>query len=204
MTEYLNRSKQIHNRSLLRFKWAVMYLHTTVQVSGHVFAYYEWSEQSCICILWFKWAVMYLYTTVSSLRSCMTANLNRTMQIHDRSLEPYYANTWTLTWTIVYKYMTAHLIHNMQIHDCSLHSLYANTWPRICILRFKWAVMYLHTTVQVSSHAFFYYGSSERSCICILWFKWAVVYLHNTDQIKNVSLGRCGNYKDCFYRITGP
>jgi predicted GH43/DUF377 family glycosyl hydrolase len=70
-----------------------MYLHTTVQVSGHVFVYYGSSEQSCIfyfgsselsciCILRFKWAVVYLYTTVqvsghvfayygSSERSCI-------------------------------------------------------------------------------------------------------------------------------------
>ena len=41
-----------------------MYLHTTVQVSGHVFVYYCSSERSCICILRFKRAVMYLYTTV--------------------------------------------------------------------------------------------------------------------------------------------
>jgi hypothetical protein len=59
-----------------------MYLHTTVQVSGHVFAYYGSSEQSCICILRFKRVVMYLHTTVqvsshafvyygSSERSCI-------------------------------------------------------------------------------------------------------------------------------------
>jgi hypothetical protein len=41
-----------------------MYLHTMVQVSSHVFAYYGSNEQSCICILWFKWSVMYLYTMV--------------------------------------------------------------------------------------------------------------------------------------------
>jgi hypothetical protein len=28
-----------------------MYVYTTVQVSGHVFAYYGSSEKSCICIL---------------------------------------------------------------------------------------------------------------------------------------------------------
>jgi hypothetical protein len=31
-----------------------MYLHTTAQVSGHVFAYYGSSERSCICILQFQ------------------------------------------------------------------------------------------------------------------------------------------------------
>jgi hypothetical protein len=37
---------------ILRFKWSVMYLYTTVQVSGHVFVYNGSSERSCICILW--------------------------------------------------------------------------------------------------------------------------------------------------------
>jgi hypothetical protein len=41
-----------------------MYLHTTVQVISHVFAYYGSSDQSCICIVRFKWAIMYLHTTV--------------------------------------------------------------------------------------------------------------------------------------------
>ena len=49
---------------ILRFKWSVMYLYTTVQVRSHVFVYYGSSDQSCICILRFKWSVMYLYTTV--------------------------------------------------------------------------------------------------------------------------------------------
>ena len=49
---------------ILWLKWAVMYLYTTVQVSGHVFVYYGSSERSYICILWVKWSVMYLYTTV--------------------------------------------------------------------------------------------------------------------------------------------
>ena len=60
---------------ILWFKWSVMYLYTTVQVSDHLFVcydssdqscivYYGSSDQSCICILWFKWSVMHLYTTV--------------------------------------------------------------------------------------------------------------------------------------------
>jgi hypothetical protein len=107
----------------------------------------------------------------------MTSHLNRSIQIHDFSLEPYYTNTWPLTWTVVYKYMTSHLHRSMQIHDLSERSC-------ICILRFKWEVMYPYTTVQVSGHVFVYYGSSERSYICILRFKWEVMYLYTTVQVR--------------------
>jgi hypothetical protein len=73
MTDHLTQSIQIHDWSLepyqaliciLRLKWSVMYLYTTVQVISHVFVYYCSSDQSCICIVRFKWSVMYLYTTV--------------------------------------------------------------------------------------------------------------------------------------------
>jgi hypothetical protein len=102
---------------ILQFKWSVMYLHTTVQVTvmylytmvqviSHVFVYYGSSDQSCIsilrfseqsfmCILQFKWSDMYLYTMVQVI-------------------------SHVFTWTVVCKYMTDHLNRSIQIHDCSL------------------------------------------------------------------------------------
>jgi hypothetical protein len=154
-----------------------MYLYTTFQVGGHVFVYYGSSDQSCICILrlkWsvmylyttFKWSVMYLYTTVQVSSHVLTSQLNRSIQIHYRSLEPYYTNKLALTWTVVYKYMTDHLNRSIQIHDWSLER----------------SIHYLYNTVQVIGNVFVYYDSTERLCICILWFKWAVMYLYTTVQ----------------------
>jgi hypothetical protein len=69
-----------------------MYLYATVQVSG-------------------TWTVLYKY---------MTAHMNRSIQIHDLLLEPYYTNTLPLTWTVVYKYITTHLNRSIKIHDLSV------------------------------------------------------------------------------------
>jgi hypothetical protein len=62
----------------------------------------------------------------------ITAHLNRSIQIHYRSLEPYYTNTLPLTWTVLYKYITAHLNRIIQIQYRS----------------------YLYNTVQVSGSVF--------------------------------------------------
>jgi hypothetical protein len=146
-----------------------MYLHTTIQVSGHVFVYYGSSERS--------WTVVYKY---------ITAHLNCSMQIQDWSLETEYANTWLITWTVVYKYMTAHLnrcILRFKVYG-HVFAYYASSERScICILRFKWSVMYLHTPFQVIRPVFAYCSSSERSCICILRLKFAVMYLLTTLQV---------------------
>jgi hypothetical protein len=98
-----------------RFKWAVMYLHTTVQVSSHAFFNYGSSERSCICILWFKWAVVYLHNT----DQVSVMYLHSTVQV-----------------SVMYLHSTAQVsCHVFTYYDSSERSC-------ICILRFKWAVMY--------------------------------------------------------------
>jgi hypothetical protein len=59
-----------------------MYLYTTVQVSGHVFVYYGWSERLYICMN------KYMTAILNVVYKYMTAHLNRSIQIHDLSVEP--------------------------------------------------------------------------------------------------------------------
>jgi hypothetical protein len=120
----------------------------------------------------------------------MTDHLNRSIQIHDWSLKPYYTNTWVITGTVVCKYMTDHL--NCRIsHVFGYYS--SSDQSCICILRFKWSVMYLYTTVQMIGHVFAYYSSSDQSCICILRFKWSVMYLYTTVQVISHVFGYYGS-----------
>jgi hypothetical protein len=147
---------------MLRFKWSVMYLYTTVQVISHVFVNYFSSDHSCISI-----------------------------KIHDWSLEQQNTNVWLPTSTVVYKNITDHLNSSIVMYlyttvQVSGHVFVyygSNERSCICILRFKWSVMYLNTTVQVISHVFVYYSSSDQSCICILRFKSSVMYLYTTVQV---------------------
>jgi hypothetical protein len=124
----------------------------------------------------------------------MIAHLNRSIQIHDCSLEPWYTKTWLITWTVVYskrsymcilrfKWAVMYLYTTVQVRGDVFVYYGSSDQSCFCILRFKWSVMFLYTTVQVSSHVFVYYGSSERSCICILRFKWEVMYVYAMVQV---------------------
>jgi RNA-binding protein YhbY len=74
-----------------------MYLHTTVQVRGHVFVYYGSSERLFICILRFKWAVMYLYTTVQ---------VSGNVFVYYGSSEQYCICILRFKWAVMYLYTT--------------------------------------------------------------------------------------------------
>ena len=113
-----------------------MYLYTTVQLRGHVFAYYGSTERSCICILRFKWAVMYLYTT----GQVSVMYLYTTVQVSGNVF-----------------------VYYVQVSGNVFVYYGSSEQYCICILRFKWAVMYLYSTVHVRGHVFVCYVVSPLS-----------------------------------------